>query len=135
MGLSIRPVREQDAESIVAMLNPIILAGVYTILDEPVSVDDQVEFIRRFPDRGVYNVAICDTSQKVIGMQDVAQASAADRFTVPAISRALTRPNSASNRGISPPQCSTCWASTGREHFPIAKAANISSPSTNRFSS
>jgi L-amino acid N-acyltransferase YncA len=55
----------------VELLNPIILAGKYTIMDEELTVDEQIDFIRGFPDRGIYNVAISNDSQKVLGIQDV----------------------------------------------------------------
>ncbi len=71
MEFSIRRVREQDAASIVELLNPIIRAGIYTIMDELLAVDDQIDFIRGFPKRGVFNVAVCHDSQKVLGLQDV----------------------------------------------------------------
>ena len=67
----IRRVREEDAASIVELLNPIIQAGVYTIIDEPVSVDDQIRFIREFPQRGVYHAAIHGDGHQVLGIQDV----------------------------------------------------------------
>ncbi len=71
MEFSIRMVRAEDAESIVELLNPIIQAGTYTIMDEQPSVDDQIDFMRGFPKRGVFNVAVCNDSQKVLGLQDV----------------------------------------------------------------
>ncbi|MHC4548176.1 MAG: GNAT family N-acetyltransferase [Planctomycetota bacterium] len=71
MTFSIRRVREQDAASIVELLNPLIEAGTYTVMDEPVSVAEQVAFIRGFPERGVFNVAVCDDSRRILGIQDV----------------------------------------------------------------
>ncbi len=71
MEFSIRMAREEDAESIVELLNPIIQAGTYTIMDEQLLVDDQIDFMRGFPKRGVFNVAVCNDSQKVLGLQDV----------------------------------------------------------------
>jgi L-amino acid N-acyltransferase YncA len=71
MEYLIRKAREEDAESIIELLNPIILAGKYTIMDEQISMDDQIDFIRGFPDRGIYHVAISNDSQKVLGLQDV----------------------------------------------------------------
>jgi L-amino acid N-acyltransferase YncA len=71
MDLSIRAVKEEDAGSIIELLNPIIEAGKYTIMDEPFSVNDQLDFIRGFPERGVYNVAVSDDTRRVIGIQDV----------------------------------------------------------------
>ena len=71
MEFSIRTAREDDAESIVELLNPIIQAGTYTIMDEQISVNDQIDFIRGFPKRGVFNVAVCNDSHQVLGLQDV----------------------------------------------------------------
>ncbi len=70
MDFSIRGVREEDAASITELLRPIIRAGTYTIMEQA-SVDDQIDFIRGFPKRGVFNVAVCNASQKVLGLQDV----------------------------------------------------------------
>lgn len=69
--ISIRRVEAQDAQSIVDLLNPIIKADRYTIMDEQVSLDDQLVFIREFPTRGVFYVAVCNNSQKILGLQDV----------------------------------------------------------------
>ncbi len=71
----VRPAREEDAESIVELLNAIIQCGTYTIMTEQVSVSDQIEFIRESPSRGVYNVAVDRQSQMVVGCQDVLRAS------------------------------------------------------------
>ena len=71
MDLIIRRASEKDAPEIVELLNPIIQADKYTIMDEQLSVDDQLEFIRGFPKRGVLNVAVCNESQKILGLQDV----------------------------------------------------------------
>lgn len=75
MEFSVRTVREEDAESIAELLKPIIQAGRYTIMDEQLSVDDQLDFIREFPKRGVFNVAVWNESQKIVGTQDVAPIS------------------------------------------------------------
>jgi L-amino acid N-acyltransferase YncA len=50
MEFSVRTAREEDAASIVELLNPLI---------------------RGFPERGVLNLAVCDDSQKLLGLQDV----------------------------------------------------------------
>ena len=70
MEFSIRTVREEDAESITDMLIPIVQAGTYTIVEEA-SVESQIDFIRGFPEHGVYHVAVGHGSQKVVGIQDV----------------------------------------------------------------
>lgn len=71
MGFSVRRVKEEDAESIIELLDPIIRIGTYTIMDQQLSVDDQIEYIRGVPERGVFNVAACNHSQKILGLQDV----------------------------------------------------------------
>ncbi len=71
MDFSIRFAREADAASMVALLNPIIQAGVYTVMDEPVTLDGQIEYIRQFPQHGIFLVAVRDDGGEVLGMQDV----------------------------------------------------------------
>jgi len=70
MEFSIRKVIETDAATIIALLNPTIQAGIYTVMDEPFSVSDQIEFIRSIPPRGIYHIAL-DHNQKAVGIQDV----------------------------------------------------------------
>ncbi len=69
MDVSIREVRPEDAEAIVAILNPIIEAGEYTALDTPVTVEQEREFILKFPERGVFHVAENPESRAVVGFQ------------------------------------------------------------------
>ena len=77
---SIRPVREADAASIIEILNPIIEAGIYSIMERPFAVADQIEFIRGFPARGIYHIAVEAESQKPLGIQDVMPISSSDIF-------------------------------------------------------
>ena len=79
MEFSIRPVREGDARAIVELLNPLIQAGTYTIMDELLSERAQLDFIRGFPGRGVFNIAVCNDSHEVLGIQDVQPISAHTR--------------------------------------------------------
>jgi L-amino acid N-acyltransferase YncA len=67
----IRDARIDDAEGIVAILNPIIVARCYTALDTPVTVEEEREFIRTFPARGIFLVAIDTTSNRIVGFQTV----------------------------------------------------------------
>jgi L-amino acid N-acyltransferase YncA len=71
MEFSIRAATEADAEAMVALLNPIIKAGIYTAMATPLSVEGQQAFLRSFPEQGVFLVAVCHATGKVIGMQDV----------------------------------------------------------------
>jgi L-amino acid N-acyltransferase YncA len=67
--VDIRRATPDDAAGIVAVLNPIIAAGVYTILDTPFTVDEEREFIRRFPERGIFNVAVAAGDGAIAGFQ------------------------------------------------------------------
>jgi len=67
----IREVCPDDAEDIVCILNPIIESGAYTVLDSPVTVDLEREFIKSFPKRGLFYVAQDKQSRKIIGFQNV----------------------------------------------------------------
>ena len=69
--IEIRHVTVEDAEGIAAILNPIIAARIYTALDTPVTVDEERAFIRSFPGRGIFLVAVDSTSGAVVGFQDV----------------------------------------------------------------
>lgn len=79
MELIIRQVREEDAAAIIELLNPIIATGTYTAMDEIFSVADQVDFIRGFPQHGIYHIAL-DAEQKVLGIQDVMPISTSNVF-------------------------------------------------------
>lgn len=71
MKFLIRAAREEDAKSMVALLNAIIREGRYTIMDSQISVDDQISFIRSFPEQGVFNVAVCSDTGRMLGIQDI----------------------------------------------------------------
>jgi len=79
MEYSVRTVKEADAASIIELLNPIIQAGIYTVMDKQFSVDDQIDFIRGFPARGIYHIAL-DTYDKALGIQDVMLISTSEVF-------------------------------------------------------
>jgi L-amino acid N-acyltransferase YncA len=72
MDLLIREARPSDAEGIVRVLNPIIEAGLYTVLDTSLTVEEEREFITRFPRRGVFHVAQRRHDQTIVGFQNVA---------------------------------------------------------------
>jgi L-amino acid N-acyltransferase YncA len=67
----IRVVRPEDAEQIVAIFNPIIESGLYTIFDSPFSVEEEREFIHRFPARGIFHVATLPTQNRILGFQSM----------------------------------------------------------------
>src|SRR5438552_3181626 len=70
LDYEVRSACEQDAEGIVALLNPIIRAGIFTVMDEEVTVTEQRKFIREFPERGVLSVAVRKDGS-VLAMQEL----------------------------------------------------------------
>ena len=79
MQINIRRVQATDAAAIVALLNPIIQTGIYTAMSETFSKTDQLDFIRNFPERGMYHIAVDDAAH-VLGIQDVMPISTSDVF-------------------------------------------------------
>jgi len=71
MDLCVRNVRESDAEGIVAILNPIIEAGEYTVLDTPATVEFEREYIAGFPPRGIFCVAEDQAEGRLVGFQSL----------------------------------------------------------------
>lgn len=71
MEFSIRVVKEEDAASIVDLLNAIIEEEIFTVMDGPLSVEEQIDFIREFPKRGVFYVAAGDGDQRILGLQSL----------------------------------------------------------------
>jgi len=69
MDLSIRDATSADAEAIVAILNPIIEARIYTVFDAPFSVEAERDYINRFPARGVWKVAVSEADRRIVGFQ------------------------------------------------------------------
>jgi L-amino acid N-acyltransferase YncA len=69
MPVHVREATPDDAEGVLGVLNPIIAAGTYTILDTPFTVDQEREFIRNFPRRGIFNVAITPGDETIAGFQ------------------------------------------------------------------
>ncbi len=69
MEVLIREARPEDAEAIVGILNPIIEAGEYTVLDTAVTVEAERKFIVKFPRRGIFHVAENRESKAVVGFQ------------------------------------------------------------------
>ena len=67
----VREVCPDDGEEIVGILNPIIESGAYTVLDSPVTVDFEREFIRNFPERGLFYAALDEPGNKIIGFQNI----------------------------------------------------------------
>jgi L-amino acid N-acyltransferase YncA len=69
--IEIRDVRIEDAEGIVAILNPIIAARCYTAMDTAITLEVEREFIRTFPGNGIFLIAINTASTRIAGFQNV----------------------------------------------------------------
>jgi L-amino acid N-acyltransferase YncA len=67
MALLIRPARLEDAEGLVQILNPIIETGLYTVLDEPLTVEFERDFIATFPSHGLFYVAESQPEGRLVG--------------------------------------------------------------------
>lgn len=71
MDLLIRKAQPDDAEAIVGILNPIIESGAYTVLDTPLSVEFERQYIADFPERGVFCVAERRQDHAILGLQSI----------------------------------------------------------------
>ncbi|MCK8077240.1 GNAT family N-acetyltransferase [Vibrio sp. 1CM2L] len=71
MSLTIREVAVEDAQGIIDVLSPIIIEARYTILDQTFTVDEEKAFIESFPERGVFSVAVTETTNQLLGFQNV----------------------------------------------------------------
>ena len=69
MNLFIRPANVEDATAIIDILNPIIATGLYTAFDTPFSVQEEQDFIRSLPARGVFLVAQQPQGGRLLGFQ------------------------------------------------------------------
>ena len=69
MPVDVRDATLDDAEGIVAILNPIIEAGVYTVIDGPITAAAERDFIRSCSPRGEFHEAIDVADGALAGFQ------------------------------------------------------------------
>lgn len=69
MNITVREVRLQDAEGIINILNPIIETKKYSVMVQPFTLEEEINFIKTFPERGIFHVAT--NEDKVVGFQVV----------------------------------------------------------------
>jgi len=69
MEISVRDVEPSDAAGLVRVLNPIIESRCYTVLDTPVSVETEFDYIIDFQDRGIWKVAVREPDRTIVGFQ------------------------------------------------------------------
>jgi 8-oxo-dGTP pyrophosphatase MutT (NUDIX family)/L-amino acid N-acyltransferase YncA len=67
--LAVRDVQPDDAEAIVAILNPIIATGAYTAFDAPLTAEAERSYIESLPPRAIFHVAILGADQRIVGFQ------------------------------------------------------------------
>jgi L-amino acid N-acyltransferase YncA len=71
MELQVRDAGLDDAAAIVAILNPIIATGLYTAFDTPFTVEAEEAYLRGFPSRGIFLVAVDRADGRVRGFQSM----------------------------------------------------------------
>src|SRR5437588_111315 len=64
---TVRDAVPADAEAIAWILNPIIEAGVYTVIDGPVTADQERGFIVNCSPRGIFHVAVDPADGALVG--------------------------------------------------------------------
>jgi len=69
MNVCVRAVRLGDAEAIVGILNPVIEAGEYTILDTPLTTEAERRYISQLPERAIFHVAQMPGDGTIVGFQ------------------------------------------------------------------
>src|SRR5262245_44946845 len=71
MELLIRDAKPDDAAAIVAVFNPIIEAGTYTLFDAPFSVEAETSYIAGLALQDIFHVAIRTADNAVVGFQSM----------------------------------------------------------------
>lgn len=71
MEILVRAVQPDDAAAIVSIFNPIIESGLYSVFIDPFTVEEEREYILNFPARGVFQVAVNATDQRLVGFQSI----------------------------------------------------------------
>ncbi len=69
MDIVVRRAQPDDAGRIVAILNPAIESGWYTVLDRSFTAAEERAFIGKFPARGIFHVAQGRRSGRLLGFQ------------------------------------------------------------------
>lgn len=67
----IRDATPADAAAIVAIFNPIIEAGAYTVFDTPFSVEAERDYIANQHSRGLFHVAVHPGEGDIVGFQSM----------------------------------------------------------------
>jgi L-amino acid N-acyltransferase YncA len=71
VDLRIREARPEDAAGVVAIFNPIIEAGAYTVFDAPFTVEQERAYIETLPERAIFLVAESVADGGLVGFQSM----------------------------------------------------------------
>jgi L-amino acid N-acyltransferase YncA len=71
IDIVVRDAETADAAALIAILNPIIEARVYSALDTTFTLEAEREYLRSFPVRGVWKVAERMSDRRLLGFQVV----------------------------------------------------------------
>ena len=71
MELTIREALVDDAEAVVAIFNPIIEAGLYTVFNTPFTVKAEAEYIENLSSRSIFQLAVEQNTQRIVGFQSM----------------------------------------------------------------
>ena len=69
IDLIVRDVTLADADALAAIVNPIVEARIYTVLDSPFTVEAERAFIAAFSARGVWKIAVRRADNRAVGYQ------------------------------------------------------------------
>jgi L-amino acid N-acyltransferase YncA len=67
MNITVREARLEDAKGIMSVLNPIIETKKYSVMVQKFTLEEEINFISTFPERGIFHVATNEDS--VVGFQ------------------------------------------------------------------
>jgi L-amino acid N-acyltransferase YncA len=67
MNTTVREARLEDAQSIINVLNPIIETKKYSVMVQTFTLEEEMSFIKTFPERGIFHVAV--DGDKIVGFQ------------------------------------------------------------------
>ena len=71
MPIFIRAATPDDAEGIVAVFNPIIESGRFTVFDAPFTVDAERRHLSGLPPRAIFHVAVREDDARIVGFQSL----------------------------------------------------------------
>src|SRR5262245_57812336 len=71
MELVVRHATPEDAAGVLAVFNPIIISGRFSVFDQPFSLEDERRFISELSPRAVFHVAVRQSDDTIVGFQSM----------------------------------------------------------------